>query len=70
MSNGCHDEVNLPCLSDGALEIRVDGEHREAVPLNKVILYRGSVMTATNIPTECKPFGGDVIWATKFADHA
>ncbi|CAN0590712.1 unnamed protein product, partial [Laminaria digitata] len=68
---GCPDGASLPCLADGGLRILVDGEESAAMqaPAENVSLP-GNLpvfMSATNLPAECRPFGGDRIWATQFA---
>lgn len=71
-TNGCPKDASVPCLADGGLRIRVDGQGSLAMqaPVENVRLPGNSpvVVSTANLPAECRPFGGDRIWATKFAD--
>lgn len=71
-TNGCPKDSSVPCLADGGLRILVDGEESAAMqaPATSVHLPGGSpvVVSAANLPAECRIFGGDRIWATKFAE--
>lgn len=69
-TSGCPENVDLTCLSENALDIIVDGEDHPTVAVENALFLGGTVMTAANLPTECQPFGGDVIWARQFADMA
>lgn len=71
-TGGCPRNLNGPCLSEHALKITVDGEPHLDVPSENVLLSGGAVLTAFNLPAECQPYGGDVVWAHNFAkimDH-
>lgn len=52
-----------PCLSNGDLNIRLDGE--EVVYPGKVTLGRGVSFVAVNLPGECRPFGFEKCWERK-----
>lgn len=64
-----------PCLADGGLRIQVDEIDSDALqsPAENVVLSGepGSsdvIVSAANLPAECRPFGGDRIWAAHFAE--
>lgn len=63
-TSGCPANVS-PCLADGALRISVDGEEEEdllAVTMGEQVtddIY----LSASNLPTECREFGGGHAWA-------
>lgn len=71
-TDGCLDSSPLPCLADGALRIMVDGEDYATLQAPAVnFRLPGSypvVVSAANLPAECRPFGGDRIWATQFEE--
>lgn len=63
---GCPDDWFTPCLSEGTLRITVDSKEQEAVPTIRGELPGvGAYLTAINLPAECQPYGGDIIWANK-----
>lgn len=64
---GCPGDWSAPCLSENALRITVGGEEQQAVPDEAVRLAGNAIMLATNLPPECQPFGGDIVWAETFA---
>lgn len=74
VTEGCPASPAAPCLADGGLRILVDGQNSAALysPAENVVLPGGEgssevVVSAANLPAECRPFGGDRIWATQFA---
>lgn len=69
-TDGCPDEFNGPCLAEHSLRFTVDGEEQMLVPADHAPLLGGAFITASNLPTECQPYGGDLIWANTFADMA
>ena len=71
-TDGCPKASPVPCLADGGIRILVDGEEPAALqaPFENVRLP-GSypvLFSAANLPAECRPFGGDRIWAAQFAE--
>ena len=71
-TDGCPKDSPVPCLADGGLRILVDKEEPATLqsPSENVRLP-GSVpvvLSTTNLPAECRPFGGDRIWAAQFDD--
>ena len=73
-TDGCPKDSPVPCLADGGLRILVDGEEPAALQASSEnVRLPGSypiVLSAANLPAECRTFGGDRIWATQFADMA
>ena len=71
-TDGCPKDSPAPCLADGGLRILIDKEEPAAlqVPSENVRLPGNDpvVLSTTNLPAECRPFGGDRIWAAQFAD--
>lgn len=69
-TNGCPHDLSVPCLADGGVRILVDGEAStilQAPAVNVRLPGRSPVVvSAANLPAECRPFGGDRIWATQF----
>lgn len=63
-TDGCP-EGSSPCLADGGLRITVDGEERNDLlaPTRDEYVANGIEMSASNLPVECRQFGGDKIWA-------
>ncbi|CAB1118189.1 unnamed protein product [Ectocarpus sp. CCAP 1310/34] len=68
-TEGCS-STSAPCLAEGALRILVDGDESHALqsPVENLVLPGGDlVVSSANLPAECRPFGGDRIWAAQFA---
>lgn len=62
---------DLPCLARGALSIMVDDQSYadlETVAAGVVLPDGQTVVSATNLPAECQPFGGDIVWAETFEE--
>ncbi|CAN0228462.1 unnamed protein product [Ascophyllum nodosum] len=61
---GCSKDVS-PCLADGGLSVALDGELVEFLtgPTNDVTLPGGIRMSSSNMPLECREFGGRKVWA-------
>ncbi|CAN0241248.1 unnamed protein product, partial [Ectocarpus fasciculatus] len=74
MNDGCPDGVSTPCLANGGLSVTVNGEKDTddnplLHPVRAEILPGGSMeVSAANLPVECWGFGGDAIWARRYAD--
>lgn len=66
-TEGCPDDWYTPCLAENALRIIVDGKEHLAVPTERSSLPGDATITASNLPAECQPYGGDLIWANTFA---
>lgn len=66
-TDGCSSSSS--CLADGALRILVDGKesHDLLTPGEGIALPGGLVVSSANLPVECRPFGGDRIWAAEYA---
>ncbi|CAM9548151.1 unnamed protein product [Sphacelaria rigidula] len=72
-TQGCRKQDVRPCLAEGGLRVLVDGVESDALEgPTSVSLFADTDsemdMTASNLPAECRPFGGDLIWARKFAE--
>lgn len=54
-----------PCLANGGLRVRVDGQEVEALlrPTRDELVVEGIELSASNLPVECQQFGGHRIWA-------
>ena len=63
-TQGCSNGVS-PCLSDGGLSISVDGELVDFLsgPINDAHLPGGIEVSSSNLPQECREFGGRKVWA-------
>ena len=61
---GCSGDVS-PCLADGGLSVSVDGELVDYLngPTNDVHLPGGIELSSSNLPLECREFGGRKVWA-------
>lgn len=68
-TEGCPPGI-APCLSDGGLEIRLNGEEDVALvhPSTDKQLDGGITISASNLPAECRQFGGDRAWARTFEE--
>lgn len=69
-TNGCPAGVS-PCLNDGGVRFMVDGlEAPELLsPTRRVQLHEdGIVLSAGNLPVECRQFGAHKIWAEMFEE--
>lgn len=66
-TEGCSSSTT--CLADGALRILVDGEESQSLqtPGEDMLVTDGLVVSSANLPAECRPFGGDRIWAAQYA---
>lgn len=67
-TDGCSSS-SPSCLAEGALRILVDGVESETLQNSGegVALPGGVVVSSANLPAECRPFGGDRIWAAQYA---
>ena len=61
---GCPDDIS-PCLADGGLSFSVDGEVVDflAGPATDVHLPGSIDVSSSNLPPECREFGGRKVWA-------
>ena len=61
---GCSSGVS-PCLADGGLSFLFDGEPVDSLagPTDGVHLPGGIELSASNVPPECREFGGRKVWA-------
>ena len=69
-TGGCPDGVS-PCLANGGLRMIVDGQEvDELLRFSRVVpVADGAVsVSASNLPVECRQFGGDRIWARMFQE--
>ena len=63
-TNGCPPGIS-PCLANGGLRAIVDGEEVESLLRfsRDEYVVDGITVSASNLPAECRQFGGDKIWA-------
>lgn len=63
-TNGCPRGIS-PCLANGGLRAVVDRKETEGVLrfLRDEYVVDGIAVSASNLPAECRQFGGDKIWA-------
>ena len=68
-TNGCDDEV-YTCLADGGLQVMVDGEERPDLlsPSIDRNLPGGTFLSSSNLPVECRQFGGAKVWAHMYEE--
>ncbi|CAN0235144.1 unnamed protein product, partial [Ectocarpus sp. 4 AP-2014] len=69
-TNGCPEGVS-PCLANGGLRIIVDDQEvDELLRFSRHVPVADGAMTVStsNLPVECRQFGGDRIWARMFQD--
>ena len=66
-TNGCPSGIT-PCLSNGGLRAIVDGEEVDGFLrfARDEYVSDGITMSASNLPVECRQFGGDRIWARMY----
>ena len=66
-TNGCPPKIS-PCLANGGLRAVVDGEEVESLLRFSRDKYvaDGLTVSASNLPVECRQFGGDKIWARMY----
>ena len=62
-TSGCSSDVS-PCLTDGGLSVSVDGETMDHLtgPTDDVHLSGGIEVSSSNLPLECREFGGRKVW--------
>ena len=70
-TDGCPENVS-PCLANGGLVISVDGKQQDGLLRfsRKVpVVADGAIsVSASNLPVECRQFGGDKIWARMYQE--
>lgn len=69
-TNGCPEGVS-PCLANGGLRITVDGgESADFLRSSRQLrVADGTIaLSASNLPVECRQFGGDRIWARMYQE--
>ena len=68
-TDGCPPDMS-PCLSNGGLRAMVDGEEVDNLlrfSRNEYVTD-GIAVSASNLPVECRQFGGDKIWARMYSE--
>eukprot|EP00752_Nemacystus_decipiens_P010635 g9472.t1 len=69
-TDGCPEGVS-PCLANGGLRMVVDGQDvDELLRFSRHVPVADGAMTvsASNLPVECRQFGGDKIWARVYQE--
>ena len=66
-TNGCPPEL-APCLANGGLRAFVDGQEVEGLLRfsRDESVVDAITLSASNLPAECRQFGGDKIWARMY----
>eukprot|EP00903_Cladosiphon_okamuranus_P010195 g9654.t1 len=67
-TDGCPEDVS-PCLANCGLRMVVDGQKADELLRfsSKVPVADGAIsVSASNLPVECRQFGGDKIWARQY----
>lgn len=69
-TDGCPEGVS-PCLANGGLRVVVDGQEDDELLRfsRQVPVADGAIsVSASNLPVECRQFGGDRIWARMYQE--
>eukprot|EP00752_Nemacystus_decipiens_P017715 g15883.t1 len=69
-TDGCPVGIS-PCLANGGLRISADGKAaNELLRFSRKVPVAGGAIfvSASNLPVECRQFGGDKIWARKYQE--
>eukprot|EP00903_Cladosiphon_okamuranus_P010196 g9655.t1 len=69
-TDGCPEDVS-PCLANGGLRMVVDGQKADELLRfsSQVPVTDGAIsVSASNLPVECRQFGGDRIWACQYEE--
>ena len=66
---GCPDGI-FPCLVEGGIRILVDGEESNALlsPTRDETIVDTFEVSSSNLPTECREFGGGKEWAHVYSE--
>ena len=69
VTTGCPGEQSL-CLANGGLRAIANGQEagQLLVPTRDAFVNDGIDISASNLPVECRQFGGDKIWARMYAE--
>ena len=70
VTSGCSDEKSV-CLADGGLKATVNGQeadHQLLLSSRNAYVAGGISMSASNLPVECRQFGGDKLWARMYTE--
>eukprot|EP00903_Cladosiphon_okamuranus_P013230 g12337.t3 len=69
--DGCPGDIS-PCLANGGLRVEVDGVEAGGRLLGGVIrderVAEDIYVSASNLPVECRQFGGHIIWARMYEE--
>ena len=68
VTGGCSGEQPV-CLANGGLSVSVNGQEagQLLLPTRDAYVADGIHMSASNLPVECRQFGGDKLWALMYA---
>lgn len=66
-THGCPEGIS-PCLADNGVRVVVDGQEMSDLlrPTRNEPLVEGMEISSSNLPMECRQFGGDKIWANLY----
>ena len=69
VTSGCPGEQSI-CLSNGGLRAVANGQDATQllVPTRDAYVNDGIDISASNLPVECREFGGDKLWARMYAE--
>ena len=69
VTSGCSGE-QLVCLANGGLSASVNGQEAGQLlrPTRDAYVADGIDMSGSNLPVECRQFGGDKLWARMYAE--
>ncbi|CAN0348830.1 unnamed protein product [Ectocarpus sp. 6 AP-2014] len=68
IESSCPAEVS-PCLADGSLRVMLNGKEELSAP-GSVALAEDVIVTAANLPGECRSFGFEKYWERKKLQNA
>lgn len=68
-TEGCPEGVSV-CLAHGGLRALVNGKETDSllVPTREEYVTEGIEVSASNLPVECRQFGGERLWARMYAE--
>ena len=70
LTSGCSGRDGSVCLANGGLRATVNGKEADhlLVPTRGAKVVGSIVVSSSNLPVECRQFGGDKLWAHMYAE--